>query len=273
MARIEDGVSLVSWAPKLPRQLILRLYTRSAHLILDDDLIDEVGYRLLERCRSIEMVTAAHRFGRVTCPRCSSLVIRDRPLNHRAQLLKCAYCGWSITWGAYFATYQGKQLTGGSALPAFSEFCHRFAGGRTPEERLVAIDRLINTYHHELKRSTRPAAAHLIEGTPLDVLTLLDSIADMGGPEVSPTEMARRRDAARRAELGERLRQLRVRRRLAGRQVADLVGTTTSRICLLETGRIAPPNLVGRIARALGADSSFVQELVAAAEVIRSARG
>lgn len=44
---------LPKWAPRVPKALIARLYETSARNLLDDELVDEVGYALLVRCESM----------------------------------------------------------------------------------------------------------------------------------------------------------------------------------------------------------------------------
>ncbi len=47
----------IQWAPKVRRDLIRRLYQNDAHGLVDDDLINAVGFALYQRCESILMVT------------------------------------------------------------------------------------------------------------------------------------------------------------------------------------------------------------------------
>ncbi len=47
------------WAGRVSRAQILQLYATDAKGIVDEELIDEVGYALLTRCESITAVTAS----------------------------------------------------------------------------------------------------------------------------------------------------------------------------------------------------------------------
>ena len=58
----------IRWAPKLPVSMIVRLYTLDAEGRHDHDLADDVGWRLLARCRDVLHVTDSE----VVCP-----VLRD----------------------------------------------------------------------------------------------------------------------------------------------------------------------------------------------------
>jgi DNA-binding XRE family transcriptional regulator len=260
----------VRWAPRVPPHRIRRLYQTDARGIVDDEQIDDVGYALHARCQSILRATAAHA-GDVTCPRCGGTVPRPGPVQRRGQALRCAACSWATTWGAYADTYRGKHLTGGSALDAFREFVERFPTAATSRARMLAIDRLLNAFHHELKRPTRPAGINLIEGSLADVLAFLEELS--AGPEAAGrtgAERARRAAALAGARLGNRLRLLRRAAGLTGKQLGARVGMSQSRVSEVETGR-RPPSAaeVERLADALGASAELRTTLVVDASSLR----
>ena len=264
------GAREVRWAPRVAPQRIRRLYATDALGIVDDEQIDEVGLALYARCQSILRATAAHK-GRVACPRCEAAVLRPGSVWRRGQVLRCEACGWTATWGAYYDTYKGKHLKGGSALGAFREFVERYPLAPTPRARMLAIDRLLHTFHHQLKASTRPAGINLIDGTLSEVLDFLQQLTDgpheVGSRDASATEHARRRDAIARAQLGHRLRTLRLAARLSGPKLAARTGMSAGKLSNIETGR-KPPSVgdLERLAAALGLAPGE------AAELIRSAR-
>ena len=57
------------WAGRVAKWKIARLYKNDARGIYDEDLIDDVAYTLLDRCKSIIAVAKA-RQGRAECPAC-----------------------------------------------------------------------------------------------------------------------------------------------------------------------------------------------------------
>ena len=178
----EDGIGEVRWAPRVPQDKVRRLYESDARGLLDEELVDEVGYGLYGRCRSILRATEAGE-GRVTCPRCGGVIVREG--SEKTTVIHCEACGWQTTWGAYHKTYQGKQLHGGGAVEAFRTFLTQFDAARTARERLIAIDRLIHAWHWEqVQNPTRPAGANLIEGRLGDVVAFLDALSygDVGTP-------------------------------------------------------------------------------------------
>ncbi|MBN1247624.1 MAG: hypothetical protein JXC32_08185, partial [Anaerolineae bacterium] len=101
----QDPHTLPTWAPRVRPDRVRQLYQLDAQGIYDDELIDDVGYGLLARCKSFIQAVAATQ-GRATCPNCGAVV------EHRVdktEMLRC-HCGWSLSWSDYFATIQRQQL-------------------------------------------------------------------------------------------------------------------------------------------------------------------
>jgi hypothetical protein len=167
-------------------EAIRRLYTLDAKGIVDEELIDEVGYAMYARCLAIQDVTRAH-FGRANCPRCRSEVRRseeDVRSWRKDERMACA-CGWSTTWGEFHKTYRRRQLVGGNAYPAFKGFIAAWPQARTARDKMLTIDRLIHECHEDAKeRWARPAACNLIEGNMTEMIRFLDELAY--GPQSTP---------------------------------------------------------------------------------------
>jgi ribosomal protein L37AE/L43A len=161
------------WHGRVPQAKIRRLYELDAQGIPDEELIEDVAFRLLERCRSILVATQAHE-GRATCPRCENIIPHSGDKN---TLITCSACGWQTTWGAYFKTYQHKQLVGGSAMFSFRQYVEQVPLAKSARERWLLIDWLIHIFHCELSQHpTRPAANNLIEGKGPQVVVLLNNL-------------------------------------------------------------------------------------------------
>jgi hypothetical protein len=174
-----SGADELRYARRVRPDKIRRLYTLDAKGIVDDELIDEVGYAMFARCQSIRVATRAHA-GKATCPRCRSRI--DHQWD-KAAALRCA-CGWETTWGEYLKSYQGKQLHGGQAYPIFRSFIDRWPEARTPRDKMLAIDALIHACHGEWQGGPgRPAACNLIEGSMSELIPFLDELAY--GPQSS----------------------------------------------------------------------------------------
>ena len=173
------GADEIRWARRVKPERIRRLYTLDAKGIVDEELIDDVGYAMYARCLSIRIATRAHA-GRAECPRCREIVARADPdwkTWTKEEPLVCR-CGWETTWGAYHKSYQGKQLHGGQAYPMFRDFIDRWPAARQPRDKMLAIDALIHACHGQFRSGMgRPAASNLIEGSMRENLALLNELA------------------------------------------------------------------------------------------------
>jgi hypothetical protein len=185
------------WARRLPKAKLRRLYESDAVGALDEGLLEDVGLTLLLRCESILQVDEAVH-GKVRCPRCQSRDQRSiiersfRRGDPRDEVLTCAACGWSATWGQYQKSFQGKQLNSGGAGPSFRSYIERYRGARTPQEKMVAVDCLIHEWHYSLQARpglpTRPVVPNLIEGKCGELIEFLDTLTLGGGASTERRE-------------------------------------------------------------------------------------
>lgn len=183
----------IRWAPKVPQQKIRRLYQTEAKGIIDDELIDDVGWVLWERCDSILTVTEAH-YGRVRCPSCETIIERQDPWSDN-EIVRCEQCGWQIKWANYHHTYRHQQLFGANAVEVFQNYHTVFPQASSAKEKMVLIDRLIHEFHVGLKGLGRPVAANLIQGKLYEVIRFLDELTYDGE---SAAEVSNSRDLWRR---------------------------------------------------------------------------
>ncbi len=175
----QNDLKKVRWASRVNPSIIRRLYETDARSIVDDELIDKVGFALDARCESILRATEAHERGRVTCPRCEQIIMRPAGSVTKDVLLTCVSCNWSVQWNDYLKTYQDKHLHGGGAIAIFEAFIKEFRRAHLLHEKMLAIDRLIHSFHWELvKNPGRTVATNLIYAkNKLEVLTFLDTLS------------------------------------------------------------------------------------------------
>ncbi len=170
---MKPPVVLPSWAPRVKPHLIRRLYESDAQGILDDGLLDEVGWRLVSRCQSFLQADQACK-GWAACPACGEVVLHGL---RKKDVLHCPACGWQCLWGDYSKTIRNQQLNGGPEVVAlFQEFVETFPRARKPAEKMLRIDRLIHGFHHFLRsgRTRRPVGVNLIDGDLHFVIEFLD---------------------------------------------------------------------------------------------------
>jgi hypothetical protein len=190
------GRGELRWARRVAQHKIRQLYQLDAKGVVDEDLIDDVGYALLARCEAIRTVTRAHA-GRAACPLCKTMMEHEW---HKDELMTCVTCGWQVTWGEYLKSYQGKQLHGGSGYGTFRAFIGEWPEARTPRDKMLAIDRLIHGCHGaERWGMSRPTGVNVIEGSAHDVAALLEDLAYGDGSTQGLVETRERfRDLAQR---------------------------------------------------------------------------
>jgi len=166
----------IQWAARVPQSLIEQLYGNDARGLTDDELVNEVGWRLLFRCQSfIDAVEAVS--GKVKCPGCKKIVLHT---GNREEVLSCKECHWETTWGEYFSTIQHKQLSGGEAvLKLFQDYIGGFPRAKNYQEKMVLVDGLIHGFHLYFKDAshTRTTAVNLIEGRYHEVVDFLDRLS------------------------------------------------------------------------------------------------
>jgi predicted RNA-binding Zn-ribbon protein involved in translation (DUF1610 family) len=149
--------------------MIVRLHTADAELLRDDELVDDVGWRLLARCQDVLLVTDS----KVICPDCGTTF--DVPWIGQPddRVSSCPKCGWAITSKQYHRTFEHRDLNGAGAREAFVDYVSRFPRLRTYAEKMMAIDRLVHAVHKTGGVATR----NLFEGRARVVLETLDALA------------------------------------------------------------------------------------------------
>lgn len=171
----------------MPLSKIRALYVNEARGEIDDELVEEVGFGLLARCRSILEFTEACETGRVRCMRCArqgQTTIIQRNLHKPAALLLCPVCGWQVRWRVYKTVSENAdgQLSAGHAGAAFARYVAVYPNCRTREEKILAIDRLIHEFHWMLLREdkpalpNKPAGVNLLRGTHTQVTAMLNEL-------------------------------------------------------------------------------------------------
>lgn len=164
---------LPRWEPRLRRELIARLYASDATGVRDDDLVDEVGIRLLAR---IDAIFRAREpcSGRARCPVCDASV--EHAIEPDAPL-RCDPCDWEVTWSRYHKTIRGKHLAAAGLGDFLRFFADAYPRASSYGDRMVLVDTLIHRYHWELTGGlTRPGATDLIAGKQQEVIAFLDSL-------------------------------------------------------------------------------------------------
>jgi hypothetical protein len=173
----------ISWAPKIRQAKIWQLYQNDALGRIDDDLVEDVGYRLLHRCQSIRLATSRG----LECPRCGTAF--TLPESEPWRLLPGPHacpnpgCGWQTTPEEWHASWRHGDLLGAAAMPAIETYLRDYPRAATAQARMVCIDQLIHAFHVSLRdgKAGRSFANNLIEGSHKQVVDLLDRLFSLPG--------------------------------------------------------------------------------------------
>jgi hypothetical protein len=173
----------ISWSPKIRQSKIRQLYRNDALGTVDEVLVEDVGLGLLDRLRSIWLVT--HR--EVECPRCGATFSLCKPDSWEmlpgVQACPTPGCGWETTADEWHASWRHRELLGTAAMDAIEIYLHDYARAQKTEARMLCIDQLIHSFHISLQtgRLNRSFANNLIEGSHDQVVEFLDRLSAKPG--------------------------------------------------------------------------------------------
>lgn len=168
----------ISWAPKVRQIKIWQIYQNDALGMVDEELLEDVGYSLLQRCRSIQLATSRS----VECPRCGTAfkISESSPWKLLPGPHVCPNpgCGWQTTAEEWHASWRHQDLLGAAAVLGLEAYLHDYPRASTPQERMLCIDQLIHAFHLSLRdgQPGRSFANNLIEGSHRQVIEFLDHL-------------------------------------------------------------------------------------------------
>jgi len=161
------------WAGRVAKWKIARIYEDDANGIHDEELLNDVAYRLLARCKSMVMAEEARK-GYATCPVCETIV------EHTAQKgasLECKNCSWAGSWDDYRRSLDGRHLIAPGLQPFCREYIQRLPMAQTARAKMYWIDWLIHRCHWEgTALPGQPGATSLIQGRAQDVNAFLTAL-------------------------------------------------------------------------------------------------
>ncbi len=150
--------SKIHWSRRVSRDKIRRLYESDARGMLDEELLDDVGYGIYARCEDMLEVAEADR-GRVKCRNCGNIIVRQEgeEAEHpgvgivlgggEAEMLECEQCSWHITWGEYCKSLRCMSMRASMCERLFQAFVRQWPSTQSPSAKLRLIDSLIHEFH------------------------------------------------------------------------------------------------------------------------------
>jgi hypothetical protein len=158
--------------------MIVRLYEVDGKMLRDDELVDDIGWRVLARCRDVLLVSD----GKIICPDCGATFGVPWIGEPEDRVSICPECSWSISAGAYHASFEHRDLNGVGAREAFADYVAGFPRLTTYSEKMMAIDRLVHAVH----KTGGLAARNLFEGRARTVVAALDALSAAPAPPRRP---------------------------------------------------------------------------------------
>jgi hypothetical protein len=181
----------IRWAPMLPTQKLVRLYELDAAGRLDDELLDDVGWRIWERLTDVIRVTN----GRVRCPICGA----DMHVRVEGQdpdvPVPCPNGDWSVSERVWHQSWEHRNLNGN--CPEFARYVDAWPNARSRRDRMLLVDAVVHSIH-VASRDDLPgnfAARNFLEGSRPKIVALLDELANGPGSNIAEGARARWQDA------------------------------------------------------------------------------
>ncbi len=177
----------IRWAPKLRPDKLIRLYEDNAAGMLDEELLDDVAWTLYFRVRDVVRVSSS----RVVCPHCTTeFEVRWRGEDPQTTST-CPTCDWTTTAGTYHRSWEHQDLNGHS--DEFAYYLDHFPQARSPQQRMLLIDRLVHALHVAAVEGSVAnfAARNFLEGNRPKIAALLDQLAYGSASTVDPAARAR----------------------------------------------------------------------------------
>jgi ribosomal protein L37AE/L43A len=175
----------------LPTGKLIRLYEANAAGLLDDELLDDVGWRLWDRLSDVVRVTN----GRVRCPGCGTEFRVRTPERGREDVVPCPGCDWTVTDRAWHKSWEHRDLNG--VCPEFPRYVDEWPAARSARDRMLLIDEVVHALH-VASRDDIPgnfAARNFLEGSRPKIVALLEELAYGPGSQVAEGARARWQEA------------------------------------------------------------------------------
>lgn len=159
------------WCPKVSRNDLMRLYTKEAQGMLDEELLEEIGLTMYVRCKVSKEIYNLMEQGKIKCMECGSI------LSGSGELV-CG-CGRKYTCHAYRKAYRENNMPRGAASAIFDQFTADWENAAAPQEKMRLIDNLIHEFHvSEISgMKGRPVGVNLIQGTKPQIVKLICELA------------------------------------------------------------------------------------------------
>lgn len=162
------------WAEKVSRYKLVKLYQDEAKGLLDEDLLNEIGYTFYTRCKQARDTRQRLDKGEIICHYCGEV---HQAMSYTA-LIACP-CGYYYTYREYRRSCNANNVPGGRATEIFKAFTDNWLLCKSASEKMLLIDGLVHECHVSAMTGAkgRSVCMNLMEGTLSQIKDMLELLA------------------------------------------------------------------------------------------------
>ena len=167
----EENLNNCRWPAMVSRQKLKNLYKSDVKMMLDEELLDDIGLTIYTRCMEAKEIYALMSNGKVKCMHCGKVL-------DYAKLMECP-CGQRYTYHEYRRSYRTNNMPRGEASDIFDKFITDWEKAKGSRIKMLLIDNLIHEFHISSITGTpnRPVGINLIQGSKEQVTELIEQLA------------------------------------------------------------------------------------------------
>ena len=162
------------WCKKVSRNDILRLYQSDARGLLDEVLLNDIGFTFYTRCIQAKEAYECMDKGEIICHHCRATLLAGQ-----ANTPIHCQCGYAYTYREYRRSCNAANMPAGAATPIFHGFIPKWEACKDGKSKMILIDWLIHQFHVALMADVkgRSVCRNLIEGTTAQISDLINHLA------------------------------------------------------------------------------------------------
>ena len=162
------------WSEKVSRTKLIKLYQNDAKGLIDEDLLDDIGYTFYARCKQARDTRECLEKGEIICHHCGTV---NKAASYSG-LIACP-CGYYYTYREYRRSFCTHNMPAGRATEIFNAFADKWLVCKDEKEKMLLIDWLVHECHVSVMTGSqgRSVCINLIEGTLKQLRGMLEMLA------------------------------------------------------------------------------------------------
>lgn len=162
------------WVEKVSRNKLIKLYLDESKGLLNEDLLDDIGYTFYTRCKQAIDTREHLEKGEIICHHCGAV---HKAASYTA-LIACP-CGYYYTYREYRRSCNANNVPGGRAAEIFKAFADNWFMCKSESEKMLLIDQLVHECHVSAMTGVkgRSVCMNLVEGTLSQIRDMLEKLA------------------------------------------------------------------------------------------------